>query len=54
MTKKFLKDFTIIEDRSIEYIKILEDYVVYAAIFDMYDLPITEVMKEIRLFLESN
>lgn len=52
--KKFLKDFTIIEDRSIEYIKILEDYVVYSAIFDMYDLPITEIMKEIRLFLESN
>lgn len=52
--KKFLEDFTIIEERSIEYIKILEDYVVYAAIFDMYNLSINEVMDEIRLFLEVN
>lgn len=52
--KKFLEDFSIVEERSIEYIKIMEDYVVYASIFDMYDLSITEVMKEIRIFLESD
>lgn len=52
--KRFLRDFTIIEERPPEYIKILEDYIVYAAIFDMYDLSVNEVMEEIKLFLEVN
>ena len=52
--KKFLKDFTIIEERPPEYVKLLEDYIVYAAIFDMYDLSIEETLKEIRLFLKVN
>lgn len=52
--KKFLKDFTTIDERPPEYIKLLEDYVVYAAIFDMYDLSIEEILKEIRLFLKVN
>ena len=52
--KRFLRDFTIIEERPPEYIKILEDYIVYAAIFDMYNLSVNEVMEEIKLFLEVN
>ena len=52
--KKFLNDFTIIEERSPEYVKLLEDYMVYAAIFDMYDMSPEEAMKEIRLFLSVN
>jgi len=54
--KKFLKDFTIIDERPPEYVNLLEDYIVYAAIFDMYDLSISveEILKEIRLFLKVN
>lgn len=35
--KKFLKDFSIVEERSVEYIRVLDDYIVYASIFDMLD-----------------
>lgn len=33
--KKFLKDFSIIDERGPEYSQILEDYIVYASIFNM-------------------
>ena len=52
--KKFLKDFTIINERGPEYVEILEDYIVYAAIFDMYDMSLLDVMEEIRLYLKVN
>ena len=49
-----MKDFTIIDERPPEYVNLLEDYIVYAAIFDMYDLSVEEILKEIRLFLKVN
>ena len=52
--KKFLRDFTIIDERPPEYVKILEDYIVYAAIFDMHDLSIGKTIEEIKLFLSVN
>ena len=51
--KKFLKEFTLIEEKPPEYIKLLEDYIVYAAIFDMCDISIEELMKEIGIFLST-
>jgi len=35
--KKFLKDFSIVRERGTEYSKVLEDYIVYASIFDMIE-----------------
>lgn len=52
--KRFLEDFTIIDERPVEYVKLLEDYIVYASIFDMYDSSIEEKMDEIKLFLSVN
>ena len=52
--KKFLTDFTIIEERPPEYVKLLEDYIVYASIFDLYDVSIEEMLEEIRVFLKVN
>ena len=52
--KKFLKEFTIINERPAEYIKLLEDYIVYAAIFDMHDYSPESAIEEIKLFIKTN
>lgn len=51
--KKFLKDFSIIDERGYEYSQILEEYVVYASIFNMLKnkIYIGNVIAGIKYFL---
>ena len=52
--KKFLKDFTLIKDKDLEYIKLLEDYIIYASIFDMYDTKIEKLLEKVNLEIKHS
>lgn len=54
--KNFLKDFSIVKERGPEYVKLLEDYIIYANIFDMSkdDSIIKKIQDELEYIAKSS
>ncbi len=54
--KKFLKDFSIVNEKGPEYVKLLEDYIIYANIFGMSkdDSIIKKVQNELEYITKSS